>query len=156
MDSNLEKLRATTKDQPNIFLIQEFERILTNISCLVEYKMDLFICEIVCDNYVIKKYMYSKRKNFLLIYRSLLFLLERRFETFMKFNVILFKHIIQDFWTEKSSEEIVLCLISINIGKSMKESKPNKSIRMEASKIKAKQAVVLKTKKGYAKKSFNA
>ena len=102
MDSNLEKLRATTKDQPNIFLIQEFERILTNISCLVEYKMDLFICEIVCDNYVIKKYMYSKRKNFLLIYRGLLFLLERRFETFMKFNVILFKHIIQDFWTEKS------------------------------------------------------
>ena len=46
------------------------------------------------DDYVIEKYIYRKRKNFLLMYRGLLFLLDKRFETFM--NVILFKQIIQN------------------------------------------------------------
>ena len=55
--------------------------------------MDLFNNDIVRDDYVIEKYTYRKRKNFLLMYRGLLFLLKRRFETFM--YVILFKNIIQ-------------------------------------------------------------
>ena len=41
--------------------------------------------------------------------RGLLFLLERRFETFL--NVTLFKQIIQDVWMENLTENIVVCLI---------------------------------------------
>ena len=57
--------------------------------------------------------MYRKWKNILLMYRGLLFLLERRFETFM--NVTLFMQIIQDFWTGYLSEDIVTCLIRAGI-----------------------------------------
>ena len=38
----------------------------------------------------------------------------------------------------------------------MKEAQPKKSMKTEASKIKAKKVVVSKTKKGYTKKSFKA
>ena len=44
-----------------------------------------------------------------MIYRGLLFLAERRLETFM--NVTLFVQIIQKFWTDTLSEEIITCLI---------------------------------------------
>ena len=54
------------KDQQNIFLIQELERILTEIICPVDYIMDVFISDIMHDDCVIEKYMYRKRKNFLL------------------------------------------------------------------------------------------
>ena len=55
VDSNFEKFRAMTKDQQNIFLIQEFECILTEINCPVQYIMDLFISDIRRDDYVIRK-----------------------------------------------------------------------------------------------------
>ena len=93
MDSNLKNLCAMAKDQQNIFLIQELERILTEIICPVDYIMDVFISDIMHDDCVIEKYTYRKRKNFLLIYRGLLFLMERRFEM------------------ENLSKEIVLCFI---------------------------------------------
>ena len=86
-------------------------------------------------------------------------------------NVILFKQIIQEFWTEHLSEEIVACLIragmvltiteiwkafvqerdfSGNIVESMEKAKRKKSKKTEASKSKE---VVTKTKKTVAKKS---
>ena len=52
------------KDQQNIFLIQELERILTEIICPVDYIMDVFISDIMHDDCVIEKYTYRKRKNF--------------------------------------------------------------------------------------------
>ena len=78
----------------------------------------------------------------------MLFLLERRFETFM--NVILFKQIIQDCHVENLSEEVILCLFragmvhtiteiwrvfvqkrdfSGNIASSMGKAKRNKSTK---------------------------
>ena len=109
IDSGFEKLVAMTKDKQNIFLIQEFERILSEINCPFDYLRDIFINDIYRDDYVLEKYTYRKRKNFLLIYRGTLFLLERRFETFM--NVILAKQIIQDCNAENLSNEVILCLI---------------------------------------------
>ena len=109
MDSQFKKLNAMTEDKQKIFLIQEFERILSEINCHADSIMDLFINENIREDYVIEKYPYRKRKNILVIYRGLLFLAERRFETFM--NVTLFMQIIQDFWTGYLSEEIITCLI---------------------------------------------
>ena len=109
VDSQFEKLNAMTEDKQKIFLIQEFERILSEINCHADYIMDLFISDIIREDYVIEKYPYRKRKNILVIYRGLLFLAERRFETFM--NVTLFMQIIQDCWTGYLSEEIITCLI---------------------------------------------
>ena len=84
VDSQFEKLTHKQK----IFLIQEFECILSEINCPADYMMDLFVNDIMREDYVIEKYPYRKRKNILVIYRGLLFLAERRFETFM--NVTLF------------------------------------------------------------------
>ena len=55
VDSNLEKLHSMTKNQQNIFLIQEFEHLLSEINCPVEYIMELFISDIMHDDYVIEK-----------------------------------------------------------------------------------------------------
>ena len=109
IESGFEKLTAMTKDELNTFLIQEFERILSEINCPVDYLKDMFIKDISRDDYVLEKYTYRKRKNILLIYRGTLFLLERRFQTFM--NVTLFKLIIQECNVENLSNEMILCLI---------------------------------------------
>ena len=82
VDSNLEKLHSMTKDQQNIFLIQEFEHLLSEINCPIEYIMELLISDIMRDDYVIEKVMYRRRKIILLTYRGLQFLLEKRFEIF--------------------------------------------------------------------------
>ena len=47
------------------FLIQEFERILSEINCPSDYIMELFINDIMRTDYVIDKYPYRKRKNIL-------------------------------------------------------------------------------------------
>ena len=109
IESGFEKLTAMTKDELNTFLIQEFERILSEINCPFDYLKDMFIKDISRDDYVLEKYTYRKRKNILLIYRGTLFLLERRFQTFM--NVTLFKLIIQECNVENLSNEMILCLI---------------------------------------------
>ena len=95
IDSGFEKLNAMPKDKVNTFLIQEFERILSEINCPSDYLLDIFIKDIFRDDYVLEKSTYRKRRNFLLIYRGTLFLLEKRFQTFM--NVTLVKQIIQEY-----------------------------------------------------------
>jgi hypothetical protein len=105
IESGFEKLTAMTKDELNTFLIQEFERILSKINCPFDYLMDMFIKDISRDDYVLEKYTYRKRKHILLIYRGTLFLLERRFQTFM--NVTLFKLIIQECNVENLSNEMI-------------------------------------------------
>ena len=65
MGSQFEKLNAMTEDKQKIFLIQEFERIQSEINCPADYIMDLFINDIMRDDYVIEKYPYRKRRIFL-------------------------------------------------------------------------------------------
>ena len=63
------------------------------------------------DDFVCKKYLDRKRKNILIVYRGLLFLIER-FHFFFIFYVIVFKEIIQNKIVGDSlSKEIILCLI---------------------------------------------
>ena len=98
-----------TLDQCNSFLIEEFEHLMSEINCPDEYIMDLFISDIMREDYVITKILYRRRKTFLLIYRGLLFLLERRFEIF--FNVTFFTEIIRNVGMNNLSKAVVVCLI---------------------------------------------
>ena len=168
-DSQFEKLKNSTEDEQKSFLIQEFERILSEINCPTDYIMELFINDIMQTDYVIDKFPYRSRKNILVIYRGLLFLAERRLETFM--NVTLFVQIIQKFWTDTLSEEIITCLIragmvlalteiwkgfvqerdfSGNIDASMEKAKLVKS---KKTKICKKKEAVIKAKRTVVKKS---
>ena len=81
IDHSWEKFCSLTKEQQNLFLIQEFENMLSEISFPVKDTMDLFVKDIMRDDYVVEKFQYRKRKNILMTYRGLRFLLERRFET---------------------------------------------------------------------------
>ena len=109
VDHNFEKLCKMPHNQCNNFLIEEFKHLMSELNCPDEYIMDLFISDIMRGDYVIEKVTYRKRRNLLLIYRSLLFLLERRFEIFL--NITLFREIIQIIGTFNPSEAIVVCLI---------------------------------------------
>ena len=61
--------------------------------------------------FVFEKYHHRRRKNILIAYRGLLYLIERRFELFM--NVVLFRAraSIQEIINDILTEDIILCLI---------------------------------------------
>ena len=94
IDKSLEKLKVMGKNEQNIFLMQEFENMLLECKCPSGYIMDLFVKDLLLEDFCIEKNQYRRRKNILIAYRGLFFLIERRFEVFM--NVILFQQIIQD------------------------------------------------------------
>ena len=55
-----EKLSSMTKEQQTIFLIQEFEKMLSEINCPVKYLIDLFVKDIMWDDYVLRKFSVQK------------------------------------------------------------------------------------------------
>ena len=145
-----------TKEQCNIFLIQKFEHYLSEINCSGEYLMELFISDIMQEEYVIEKVTYRQRKNILLTYRGLLFL---------------------DVGVKNLSEVIVVCLIRAgmvfviteiwkafiekrdfcgNITTAMEEAKQKNPAKTKATKFKIIKAVVAKTKKRNTEKSSKA
>ena len=173
VDFNLDKLCKMTLKQRNKFLIEEFEYLMSEMNCSDEYIMDLFVSDIMRVDYVVEKVWYRKRRNFLLIYRGLLFLLERRFETFL--NVTLFREVLQVIGMYNPSEAMVVCLIragmvfaitdiwksfieerdlSGSIALSMREAKQKISPKKRYTKGKNGKAAVAKTKESKAKKAL--
>ena len=55
VDHNLEKLCKMPQVQRNNFLIEEFKHLMSEINCPDEYIMDLFISDIMREDYVIEK-----------------------------------------------------------------------------------------------------
>jgi len=109
IDKSADKLQSLDNNERNTFLMQEFEKVLIECKCPADYLMDLFISDLMRNDYCVEKNQYRRRKNILIMYRGLFFLIERRFEVFM--NVVLFQKIIQNIVREQISEEMILCLI---------------------------------------------
>ena len=82
------------KKQQNNFLFQECEMMLLEINCPSEYILNLFVKELILEEYCINKVQYRRSKNFLIAYRGCLFLIERQFEVIL--NVFLFKQIFSE------------------------------------------------------------
>ena len=137
--------------------------------------MEMFISDIMREDYVIEKVLYRKRRNLLLIYRSLLFLLERRFEIFL--NLTLFREIIQIIGEFNPSEAIIVCLIRAgmvltvtdiwktfieerdlrgNIATTMEEAKQRFSNKLKVTKRTITKATVAKTQRKKAGKPLVA
>jgi len=95
IDTSLEK------NEQIIFLMQEFENMLLECECPSDYIMDLFVKDLLPADFCIEKNQYRRRKNILIAYRGLFFLIERRFEVCM--NVVIFQQIIQD------NVKVILC-----------------------------------------------
>ena len=66
IDSSLDKLKALPKDEQNSFLTQEFENMLLEIKSPSDYIMDLFVKDLLLEDYSIEKVQYRKRKNSLI------------------------------------------------------------------------------------------
>ena len=109
VDHNLEKVCKMPQTQRNQFLIEEFKNLMSEIKCPDEYLLELFISDIMRKDYVKEKVTYRKRRNVLLIYRGLLFLLERRFEIFL--NITMFRETFQMIGNFNPSEAMMVCLI---------------------------------------------
>ena len=109
IDTSLEEIKAMDKNKQNIFLMQELENMLLECKNPSDYIMDLFVKDLLQEDFCIYKQQYRRRKNIFMTYRGLFFLIERRFEVFM--NVVLFQQIIHDNIEGIISEEMILCLI---------------------------------------------
>jgi len=109
IDTTLEKIKAMDKNEQNIFLMKELENMLLECKNPSDYIMDLFVKDLLQEDFCIDKQQYRRRKNIFLTYRGLFFLIERRFEVFM--NVVLFQQIIHNNIEGVISEEMILCLI---------------------------------------------
>ena len=107
-DSSYENFKTLPKGQQNISLLKELDNLLLEFHCPSRYVLEIFTNEVKREDYCVEKRQYRSRKNILMIYRGVLFLIERRFEVFM--NVVLFK-ILHNAITGEISEEMIACLI---------------------------------------------
>ena len=74
IDTSLEKLKAIDKNEQNIFLMQELENMLLECKNLSDYIMDLFVKDLLLEDFCTEKNQYRRRKNILLAYRGFFFL----------------------------------------------------------------------------------
>ena len=82
IDNTLMNFRTMSKEERDLTLMMELKRILWEVHVPSEYIKSLFQEELNLESFVIEKQQYRRRKNLLLCYRGIQFLLERKFEVF--------------------------------------------------------------------------
>ena len=70
IDKSVEKLKTSGKNELNTFLMQEFEKLLIECKCPADYLTDLFISDLLRNDYCVEKNQYRRRKNILIAYRE--------------------------------------------------------------------------------------
>ena len=63
IDKSLEKLQALDTNEQNTFLIQEFEKLLIECKCPADYLTDLFINDLLRNDFCVEKNQYRRRKT---------------------------------------------------------------------------------------------
>ena len=91
-DNKVEHLRSLGKRERDDILTLELKKILWELLIPPEFFITLFQKELDNESFVVEKFQYRRRKNLLIIYRGLQFLLEYKFE--MLINIDIVKHII--------------------------------------------------------------
>ena len=91
-DNKVEHLRSLGKQERDDILTLELKRILWELLIPPEFFITLFQKELDNELFEVENFQYRHRKNLLLIYRGLQFLLEYKFE--MLINIDIVKHII--------------------------------------------------------------
>ena len=92
VDNTLLKFRSMDKEERDSTLMMELKRILLDVYIPSEYIKSLFQEELNSESFVVEKEQYRRRKNLLICYRGIQFLLERKFEMFI--NMTIFKQVI--------------------------------------------------------------
>ena len=87
IDNTLMNFRTMSKEERDLTLMMELKRILWEVNVPSEYIKSLCQQELNSDSFVIEKQQYRRRKNLLLCYRGIQFLLERKFEVFINITI---------------------------------------------------------------------
>ena len=117
VDNTLLKFRSMGKEERDSTLMMELKRILLEVNVPSEYIKSLFQEELNSESFIVEKQQYRRRKNLLICYRGIQFLLERKFEVFINitiFQKVIFptvKEMIMEEYLSDISNDMIVCLI---------------------------------------------
>ena len=117
IDNTLMNFRTMSKEERDLTLMMELKRILWEVHVPSEYIKSLFQEELNLESFVIEKQQYRRRKNLLLCYRGIQFLLERKFEVFIsitlcqKVNFPMLTEMVMEEYLSDISNDMMVCLL---------------------------------------------
>ena len=117
IDNTLMNFRTMSKEERDLTLMMEPKRILWEVNVPSEYIKSLFQEELNSDSFVIEKQQYRRRKNLLLCYRGIQFLLERKFEVFINITIcqkVIFpklKEMVMEEYLSDINNDMMVCLL---------------------------------------------
>ena len=117
VDNSLTKLRSLNKEERVDILMMELRKILWECLIPCEFIKSLFQEELNMESFAIEKQQYQRRKNFLVCYRGIQFLLERKFEIFI--NITIFQKVsfptikerVMEEYLSDITNDMIVCLI---------------------------------------------
>ena len=95
----------------------ELKKILWELLIPPEYFLTLYQKELDDSSFVIEKFQYRRRKNLLVIYRGLQFIIEQKFEILLNIDItkkIIFptlKEMIMEEYLSDITNDMIVCLI---------------------------------------------
>ena len=116
-DNKVEHLRSLQKQERDDILTLELKRILWELLIPPEYFLTLYQKQLDDTTFTIEKYQYRRRKNLLLIYRGLQFLIEQKFEILLNIDIVkkiifpTLKEIVMEEYLPDITNDMMVCLI---------------------------------------------
>ena len=117
VDNTLLQFNSMSKEERDLTLMMELNRILGEVFISSEYIKSLFQEELNSETFTIEKQQYRRRKNLLVCYRGIQFLLERKFEVFINITLcqkVIFptlKEIVMEEYLSDISNDMIVCLL---------------------------------------------
>ena len=116
-DNTVEHLRSLQKQERDAILTLEFKKILWELLIPPEYFLTLYQKDLDKSAFIIEKIQYRRRKNLLVIYRGLQFIIEQKFEILLNVDItkkIIFptlKELIMEEYLSDITNDMIICLI---------------------------------------------
>ena len=116
-DDKVEHLRSLAKQEQDARITLELKRILWELLIPPELFLMLFQKDLDNDTFIVTNFQYRRRKNLLVIYRGLQFLLEHKFEILININIVkhiifpTLKEIVMEEYLPDITNDMIVCLI---------------------------------------------
>ena len=116
-DNSMDHLRSLQKRERDDILTLELKKILWELLIPPEYFLTLYQKELDDSSFIIEKFQCRQRKNLLVIYRGLQFIIEQKFEILLNIDInkkIIFptlKEMIMEEYLSDITNDMMVCLI---------------------------------------------
>jgi len=117
VDNTLLQFRSMSKEERDLTLMMELKRILGEVYISSENIKSLFQEKLNSEIFTIEKQQYRRRKNLLICYREIQFLIARKFEVFINITLcqkVIFptlKEMVMEEYLSDISNDMILCLL---------------------------------------------